>query len=130
MNIGRKIKDARLAKNMTQEELGKILGVQKSAIAKYETGRVVNIKRSTLKKISDILDINPSELIFNDSEIKKASETGSLEEDMKIISSIVDSLDGKRLDAALEIAKKIAVLDDDEVNALLAVVRSMGNKQA
>jgi transcriptional regulator with XRE-family HTH domain len=126
MNIGRKIKDARLAKNMTQEELGKILGVQKSAIAKYETGRVVNIKRSTLKKISDILDINPSELIFNDSEIKKASETGSLEEDMKIISGIVDSLDGKRLDAALEIAKKIAVLDDDEVNALLAVVRSMG----
>ena len=55
MNIGDKIRNARISKGMTQEELGKALGVQKSAIAKYENGRVVNIKRSTLKKISDIL---------------------------------------------------------------------------
>ena len=59
MDIGAKIKSARLAKGMTQEELGGILGVQKSAIAKYESGRVVNIKRSTLKKISDVLGIPP-----------------------------------------------------------------------
>jgi transcriptional regulator with XRE-family HTH domain len=64
MNIGDKIKNARLRKGMTQEELGNALGVQKSAIAKYEKGRVVNIKRSTLKKISDVLGIPPSELIF------------------------------------------------------------------
>jgi transcriptional regulator with XRE-family HTH domain len=64
MNIGEKIRAARLAKGMTQEELGKILGVQKSAIAKYENGRIVNIKRSTLKKISDVLGIRPSELIY------------------------------------------------------------------
>ena len=64
MDIGQKIREARLAKGMTQEELGGILGVQKSAIAKYESGRVVNIKRSTLKKISDVLGIRPSELIF------------------------------------------------------------------
>ena len=55
MNIGEKIRNARINKGMTQEELGNALGVQKSAIAKYEKGRVVNIKRSTLKKISDIL---------------------------------------------------------------------------
>lgn len=70
MNIGEKIRSARLAKNMTQSELGDLLGVQKSAIAKYESGRVVNIKRSTLKKISDILEIRPSELIF-DAEIQE-----------------------------------------------------------
>ena len=64
MNIGEKIKAARVRKGMTQEELGNALGVQKSAIAKYEKGRVVNIKRSTLKKISDVLGIAPSELIF------------------------------------------------------------------
>lgn len=66
MNIGEKIKSARINKGMTQEELGKKLGVQKSAIAKYESGRVVNIKRTTLKKISDILEIRPSELIFEE----------------------------------------------------------------
>jgi transcriptional regulator with XRE-family HTH domain len=65
MGVGDKIRIARLNKGMTQEELGKALGVQKSAIAKYEKGRVVNIKRSTLKKISDVLGIAPSELIFD-----------------------------------------------------------------
>lgn len=70
VDIGEKIKAARLEKGMTQAELGDLLGVQKSAIAKYENGRVVNIKRSTLKKISDILEIRPSELIF-DAEVQK-----------------------------------------------------------
>ena len=68
MNIGDKIRIARQRKGMTQEQLGEILGVQRSAIAKYENGRVVNIKRSMLKKISDVLDINPSELIIEPSQ--------------------------------------------------------------
>lgn len=63
MNIGEKIKNARLAKGFTQEELGKLIGVQKSAIAKYEKGRVVNIKRSVLAKIAQILEIPPIELV-------------------------------------------------------------------
>lgn len=63
-----------MAKGYTQEELGEILGVQKSAIAKYESGRVVNIKRSTLKKISDVLGIRPSELIFNEEEMQKNND--------------------------------------------------------
>lgn len=73
MDIGKKIREARMAKGMTQVELGELLGVQKSAIAKYESGRVVNIKRSTLKKISDILGIRPSELIF-EGELQKRPE--------------------------------------------------------
>lgn len=63
MNIGDKIKSARLAKGYTQEELGKLIGVQKSAVAKYEKGRVVNIKRSVLAKISKVLEIPPVELV-------------------------------------------------------------------
>ena len=77
LDIGSKIKAARQAKGMTQEELGEILGVQKSAIAKYESGRVVNIKRSTLKKISDVLNIPPFELIFDEEhkKIQKKNDT-------------------------------------------------------
>ena len=67
MEIGQKIKNARLKKGMTQQELGDIIGVQKSAIAKYESGRVVNIKRNTLQKIAKVLDIRPSELVFDGS---------------------------------------------------------------
>ena len=64
MEIGTKIKTARLAKGLTQEELGKMIGVQKSAIAKYENGRVVNIKRSTLQKLASALDLRGSDLII------------------------------------------------------------------
>ena len=67
MEIGQKIKKARLEKGLTQQELGDMVGVQKSAIAKYENGRVVNIKRSTLQKIAKALSIRPSELIFAES---------------------------------------------------------------
>ena len=62
-NIGEKIKAARLQKGYTQEELGNLIGVQKSAVAKYEKGRVVNIKRSVLAKLSKVLDIPPAELV-------------------------------------------------------------------
>jgi len=72
MEIGQKIKEARIAKGLTQEELGNIVGVQKSAIAKYESGRVVNIKRSMLRKLADALGIRPSELIFESNPVETA----------------------------------------------------------
>ena len=38
MNLGTRIKEARLALNMTQEELAKRIGVSKNAISNYENG--------------------------------------------------------------------------------------------
>lgn len=63
MDVGEIIRTARIKKGLTQEELGKIVGVQKSAIAKYENGRVVNIKRSKLVKLAQALGLNGSDLI-------------------------------------------------------------------
>ena len=64
MEIGKLIKDARISKGLTQEQLGNLVGVQKSAIAKYENGRVVNIKRSTLHKLAEALDLRGSDLFI------------------------------------------------------------------
>ena len=64
MELGEKIRNARLAKKLTQEELGKLVGVQKSAIAKYENGRVVNIKIRTMQKLAKALDIRGEDLII------------------------------------------------------------------
>ena len=73
MDIGQKIKQARIAKGLTQEELGNLVGLQKSAIAKYENGRVVNIKRSTLQKLAQALDLRGSDLII-EADPKEAAE--------------------------------------------------------
>ena len=67
MGMADKIKERRIAMGLTQEELGQKLGVQKSAIAKYENGRVKNIKRSVILKIAEILQCSPVYLLdFND----------------------------------------------------------------
>lgn len=67
MELGKVIKKARIEKGLTQQALGEMVGVQKSAIAKYENGRIVNIKRSTLNKIASALNIRSSELLFEKS---------------------------------------------------------------
>ena len=90
MTIGAKIKQARKSKGITQEELGKIVGVQKSAIAKYESGRVVNIKRSTLQKIASALNIRPSELVFEDSPKESASFHVKIISDIELMESLKD----------------------------------------
>ena len=68
MDVGQLIRDARLEKGMTQEELGEKVGVQKSAVAKWENGRVSEIKRSNLKKLADALGLNPN-LLLGDIEV-------------------------------------------------------------
>ena len=88
IDIGQKIKNARISKGMTQEELGNEIGVQKSAIAKYENGRVVNIKRSTLQKIAKVLNIRPSELIFEGNPKEVAELHAKILMDMELMNAI------------------------------------------
>jgi repressor LexA len=63
MDMAARIKERRLAMDYTQEELASKLGLQKSAIAKYENGRVENIKRSIIQKMASILECSPSYLM-------------------------------------------------------------------
>ena len=72
MDVGQLIKERRLAKNMTQEALAELVGVKKSAVAKWENGRVSEIKRSNLKKLADALDLSPTQF-FGDIEKRPVS---------------------------------------------------------
>ena len=66
MNVADLIKQARLQRGMTQEELADKVGVKKSAIAKWENGRVSEIKRSNLKNLAAALGLAPTQLLGND----------------------------------------------------------------
>ena len=63
MDIGAIIKAERIKKGMTQEDLAEKVGVKKSAVAKWENGRVSEIKRSNLKMLSEALGIDPNQLL-------------------------------------------------------------------
>lgn len=60
---GEIIKNLRTKNNLSQEELGILLGVKRAAVNKWETGRVQNIKKSALIKLAEIFKIPPSMLL-------------------------------------------------------------------
>ena len=112
MDIGQKIREARIAKGLTQEELGKIVGLQKSAIAKYENGRVVNIKRSTLQKLAQALNLKGSDLII-ESNPKDAAE---LHTRVLLDDDLMDALE------------KYYSLDDSEQKMIRDLIQSLSKK--
>ena len=112
MEIGQKIKAARLSKNYTQEELGKLMGVQKSAVAKWECGRVVNIKRSVLMKLSEVLEIPPHELIGNFVEKEKPNKDDGLSESKKKLMDFAKTVPDDKVDYVIRIMQSI--LQDDK----------------
>lgn len=63
MTTGERIRQLRIKHQMTQEELGAKVGVQKAAIYKYENGLIVNLKRSTIEKLALVLDTTPTYLM-------------------------------------------------------------------
>jgi transcriptional regulator with XRE-family HTH domain len=56
MGIGKRIKELRLAKGMTLEELGNKVGVGKSTVRKWETGLIENMRRDKILKVAKALD--------------------------------------------------------------------------
>ena len=62
MTIGEKIKARRLELGMTTEELGNKIGVQRSAVTKYEKGRV-DLKAKQIRLIAEALDMSPAALL-------------------------------------------------------------------
>ena len=61
MRIGQRLKQARLARQITQEDLAKLVGVTKGAIGNYETG-VSSPKEPILVKLMEVLGIDANYL--------------------------------------------------------------------
>ena len=68
MTTGERIKEARLSAHLTQKHLAERVGVKFSAIHKYETGIVVNLKRETIDALAKALNVKPSWLLCLDDE--------------------------------------------------------------
>ncbi|MCI8604184.1 MAG: helix-turn-helix domain-containing protein [Ruminiclostridium sp.] len=74
-DIGAYIKQLRTERGMTQSELGKIIGVQKAAVQKWENGTVRNLKRKTVLKLSEYFGVAPATFVDDqESEILKISD--------------------------------------------------------
>lgn len=63
------LKSQRLAHGFTQEELGKLVGLQKAAIYKYENGLLINPKQSLIKKLADVFGVSPAYMLGVDDSV-------------------------------------------------------------
>lgn len=73
-DMANRIKARRDALGMTLEEVGKIVGVGKSTVRKWETGQIENMRRDKIAKLADALKVSPGYLMgWEDQEIPVAS---------------------------------------------------------
>lgn len=108
------IKERRLAMGYTQEELAQKLGLQKSAIAKYENGRVENIKRSIIVEMAKVLECSPSYLMGWDSNILPIPN-GSKEKKKGITINVLG-----RVAAGIPIEAVEDIIDTEEITEEMA----------
>lgn len=119
-NMGEIIKQLRLQKGITQEELGKVIGVQKSAIRKYESGMVQNIKRSSIKKLADYFAVSPSYLLgYEDYSTTITNNNGIIGDQNHGNTIIVDSSGESLGEIERELISICAKLDIKRKTALL-----------
>ena len=61
--ISKRIKQLRLDRGMTLEEVAKIVGVGKSTVRKWETGMIANMKRDKIPLLAKALSTTPEYLM-------------------------------------------------------------------
>lgn len=81
---GERIKAARISAGMTQTELANKIGVKYSAVHKYESGIVVNLKREVIDNLAKALNVKPSYLLCVEEKSPAISDEG-MSEDKKYL---------------------------------------------
>jgi transcriptional regulator with XRE-family HTH domain len=91
---GTRIKELRTLFNMSQEELGSRVGVQRAAINKYEKGTVENIPIKTIEKIAKVFDVSPTYIVGWSS-----GSNNPLADEVKVLQGVKRFYGGEVVDA-------------------------------
>jgi transcriptional regulator with XRE-family HTH domain len=93
MIVGKRLKEARVKKGMSQEELGNLLGVSKVSICGYEKGTRTPTMENFLDLIQ-ILELEPDYVLGRDktvvSETKREYKLKMADEDIQFVNAIKD----------------------------------------
>ncbi len=63
MEVKERIRTRRLELGLTLEKVGNYVGVSKSTVKKWESGSISNMRRDKIAKLSEILEMSPTELM-------------------------------------------------------------------
>ena len=62
-DMAKKIKELRRERNLTLEQVAKVVGVGKSTVRKWETGMIANMKRDKIAALAKALGTTPAYLM-------------------------------------------------------------------
>jgi transcriptional regulator with XRE-family HTH domain len=74
--MGDRIRQLRQARDLTQEEFGRLVGVTKSAVSQWEAGATKNIKLTTFLRVLEVLHTDANFLIWGPERGPGASAIG------------------------------------------------------
>lgn len=113
MTTGDRIKMLRTSKGFSQEELGEKIGVKKAAINKYENGIVVNLKRETIEKLAEVLEVTPVYIMgFEGEEEPTPSNEDGLNSEILAFIEKVKKMDSSTVAALNQLADSIIAKRD------------------
>lgn len=78
--FSQRIKNLRLKREMTLEQVGDIVGVGKSTVRKWETGMIANMRRDKIALLAKALETTPAYLMGWKEDKKNAPEEPKLTE--------------------------------------------------
>ena len=113
--IGEVIKKSRKNKKLTQAQVGKFLAIRQDVISDYENGKVKVIPFEKRAKLSSVLNIPVSELLYDNEKMACISTNEA-----------VDELRGNRLIKAVnaELEEWLCSGDTDYLHKAMAVIRA------
>lgn len=109
--MGKRIYMKRTENGMTMKQLADKLGVQTSAINKYEKGSVENIKRKTIEDMAKIFGCSPSWLMGFDADI---DITVKADNDLNTLVEIYNDMTAEQKQEALRFMKYITLLNGEK----------------
>lgn len=105
METGQKIYQLRKAHGMTLEELGNRIGVGKSTIKKWEDGKISNMRRDKIAKLSEVFQVPPTYFLNMDDPEDNNGEYYFTEETKHAAQSIFENQELRLLFDAAKDAK-------------------------
>lgn len=66
MTVGKRLRQLRISKGLTQTDIAEMLGMTKGAIQKYECGQIRNFKADTIKVLCEYFQVSPMYFIYDE----------------------------------------------------------------
>ena len=106
-DMARKIRELRRGRNLTLEQVAKVVGVGKSTVRKWETGMIANMKRDKIAALAKALGTTPAYLM------------GWKEEQKNLPTNEKDLTEGER--ALLDLFSRVP---EDQQKLVLQMIRA------